>query len=214
MKHLLFDFDGVIVNSWDACYDASMNEFPDDINPETFRRLFDGNVHGNHLMKKRAQNHDPSSKETEFFNVYIPKLMGTGPVEGIPEMLKAFSETMRLVIVTSSVTSPTEEYLRTYDLFEYFDDVYGADVHVSKQEKVKMVFDEFNTSAKDCLFITDTLGDMREAAMANVPVVGVTWGFQKTETLLKGNPIGVADTVEELTAMINAWAKDSYEGGR
>lgn len=194
------------MNSWDACYSSTI-EAHGPMDESTFRGLFNGNVYDSEELKKRPKE-DTQDLNGKFFQLYIPKLMSAPPVPGIPEMLKEFSETMRLVVVTSSVTSPTEEYLRTYDLYEYFDDVYGADVHVSKHEKVKMVFEEFDTSAKDCLFITDTLGDMREAAMADVPSIGVTWGFQETPTLLKGNPIGIADNVEELKAMIKQWAKN------
>ena len=55
------------------------------------------------------------------------------------------------------------------------------------------------------LFITDALGDLKDADIAGVPTIAVTWGvhnksfFEKEKHI---NLIGIVDTVEELSNLI------------
>ena len=44
-----------------------------------------------------------------------------------------------LIIISSSITSPIKEYCRKHDIYNLFDEIFGADVHMSKVEKIKMV---------------------------------------------------------------------------
>ena len=46
--------------------------------------------------------------------------------------------------------------------------------------------------------MTDTLGDIREGNIAGVQTIGVTWGVHDRETLEKGSPLAIVDTVFEL----------------
>ncbi len=78
----------------------------------------------------------------------------------------------------------------------------GADVHKSKVEKIKMVFEKYSIGPKDCIFITDTLGDMREAEKTGIDAIGVTWGFHKIETLEQGEPFRLVETPPALATAI------------
>jgi phosphoglycolate phosphatase len=92
-------------------------------------------------------------------------------------------------------------------LISYFDEVMGNDIHNSKIVKIKMVFSKHNARPNDCVFITDTLGDMREAASCDVSSIGVTWGYHKKENLLKGNPYQIAENPENLHEIITNYFK-------
>lgn len=200
-KILLFDFDGVIVNTFEVGYACALSVVPDGLEREQYRRMFDGNIYDSHESKNN-QGKDYKPVDDPFFKKYLPGLMATDPVPGMPEALKDLGKEHKMVIVSSSITSPIEEYLRTHDLFELFDEVYGADIHTSKRIKIQMTFEKYGVTSEDCLFITDTLGDMREASKEGVPAIGVSWGFQKKENLLKGSPVAVVDSVEELVKVI------------
>ena len=69
-------------------------------------------------------------------------------------------------------------------------------------EKIKMVFAEHGTDASRCVFITDTLGDIREAEKMGVGALAVTWGFHEPERLAKGSPFRLVDTPELLPEAI------------
>jgi phosphoglycolate phosphatase len=66
-----------------------------------------------------------------------------------------------------------------------------------------MTFDKYGIGAEDCLFITDTLGDIKEAHHMKVPTVAVTWGYQSIETLKKGAPPRIVNTPQELLSVFD-----------
>ena len=47
-------------------------------------------------------------------------------------------------------------------------------------------------------FITDTLGDIKEANKVGIESIGITWGYQDKAKLQKGNPKKIVDTPTEL----------------
>jgi phosphoglycolate phosphatase-like HAD superfamily hydrolase len=61
--------------------------------------------------------------------------------------------------------------------------------------------EKYNIPKEHTLFITDTLGDIREAEIADVPTVAVTWGahdrsyFKQEE---HKNIVAIVDSVDEL----------------
>jgi phosphoglycolate phosphatase-like HAD superfamily hydrolase len=79
----------------------------------------------------------------------------------------------------------------------------GNDVHKSKIAKIEMALDKYRIDANDCLFITDTLGDIKEAHHMKVPTVAVTWGYQSIETLAKGNPSRIVNTSQKLLSFFD-----------
>ena len=80
-------------------------------------------------------------------------------------------------------------------------------VHNNKTERINNAFEKYGVGPKDCVFITDTLGDMREAASCGIPSIGVTWGFHKKNNLEKGNPFKIAETPEELIEAVADYFK-------
>ncbi|MDP2631270.1 MAG: HAD hydrolase-like protein [Candidatus Uhrbacteria bacterium] len=203
-KTLLFDFDGVMVDSFQLSYESKKKSEPNIVDIETYRRYFDGNIFEvAHIKESLADQEDNKPSVTDpFFIEYIPALMAKEPIPSMVDALHLLSKDYRLVIISSTISSPIEEYLRMHDIYDLFDKVYGSDVHTSKIIKIKMAFEDYNLSVDSCVFITDTLGDMREAAKAGVRSIGVTWGFHKTDTLKRGNPIALVDSADELVAVI------------
>jgi phosphoglycolate phosphatase-like HAD superfamily hydrolase len=68
-----------------------------------------------------------------------------------------------------------------------------------------MIEKKYNLSNKDFLFITDTLGDIREADIANIPTVAVTWGQHDRSYFTREehkNLIGIVDSFEQLKDFI------------
>jgi len=211
-KTLLFDFDGVIVDTFELSY-GSRKKLTPDLDMETYRGFFEGNIHevGNDEEKSDKNENEKPNEFDPFFIHYIPALMAKEPVPGMINILRELSKNYRMVVISSTITSPIEEYLRTHGVFDLFDKVYGADVHKSKVIKIQMVFQDFKVSIEDCIFITDTLGDMREAAKVGVKSLGVIWGFQRSETLQKGNPIAIVSSPQELLSVIKYYEEGTIK---
>jgi phosphoglycolate phosphatase len=121
------------------------------------------------------------------------------------ETVSALKKDYTLIVISSVKSFPITEYLRQYELFEYFSSIMGGDIHESKVVKINMVFDEHKIKPEDCVFITDTLGDIKEAAKCNVRSIGVTWGFHERAVLEKGKPFMVLEKVEELSGAVEAF---------
>ena len=70
---------------------------------------------------------------------------------------------------------------------------------MSKIKKFNKFLRKYKISKEQCIFITDTLGDILESNKVGIPSIGVSWGYHNKETLKKGSPIFIADTIEELS---------------
>jgi len=207
-KFVLFDFDGVIANTWEVAFETARTVFPS-FNEESYRGMFEGNVYEAHdaLM---AREHGPECRhDLEWFSIFTPMFEERAKLfDGMREVVEALSHVYVLVIVSSTVTSPIQGFLEKHHIGRYFSEVMGADVHTSKREKIGMVFEKYKTSARECVFITDTLGDMREAKLSGVGAVGVSWGFHSRETLAKGEPFKIVEEPADIVPAVS----DYFEG--
>lgn len=115
----------------------------------------------------------------------------------IPEILKTsvkkLSESYILVVISSIVSDSIKQILDRENLVNYFNDILGNDVDKSKVVKIGMTLEKYKVSPNQCVFITDTLGDIREADYYSIPSVAVTWGFHEKKNLEKGNPIAIVE---------------------
>ncbi|NUM25862.1 MAG: HAD family hydrolase [Candidatus Buchananbacteria bacterium] len=178
-KVILFDFDGVIVDSFEAAY-SIVEELELGFDRDYYRKMFLGNIYDS-VDDHHKDSNNKVTDQDEWFNLYTKKLLTLPVIPGMVEALTALGQRYALVVVSSSITSPIHSYLELHNIHHLFDKVYGADVHRSKVEKMNMVLTEYGVTGPDCLFVTDTVGDLREAAKANIAAVAVTWGFHPKE---------------------------------
>lgn len=202
-KIVLFDFDGVIVDSFEISYQLGLADNPT-WTKEQQKNLFDGNLY-EEIGKLKESGF--VGNDEEFFKKFTPLLMELPPVEGMAHTINELAKNYQLVVVSSTISSPIQGYLDMHKLDRHFDWIMGGDVHKSKVEKIRMILREYNVQPEDCIFITDTLGDMREAAKCNVQAIGVTWGFHERERLEKESFYKLIDAVEELVPAVHSFFK-------
>jgi phosphoglycolate phosphatase len=70
-----------------------------------------------------------------------------------------------------------------------------------------MIFKEYGLEPKECAFVTDTLGDLREAKKAKVPTIAVTWGYHGKTRLKKGSPNLMIHDFEDLAEAVEKLKK-------
>ena len=196
-QFVLFDFDGVIVDSYAPSFSYARRYNPW-LTDAGHRRLFEGNIHD--TMAGFIFGPDE-----EFWSHYREHIFKTPPIPGIIPAVRDLSNRYGLLVISSGRSEPIREYLRRQDISDAFTDVMGGDVHRSKVEKIKMARQKYGAVALDCLFITDTLGDLREAAEAGIPALGVTWGFHPAETLARGNPKALVSDPGSLVRAIDGY---------
>ncbi len=202
---ILFDFDGVIVDSFHLGL-AFNHQFNPSLTVEEYKRMFEGNIFEEFRKREPEKSDDMHKKGSEhFFEFYSQGILSEEPVGGMIEVLSSLYETHRMVIISSTINAPIQQFMDQHGLSRFFDKIFGADVHQSKVEKIRMVFEEYQTDAAHCLFITDTLGDIREAAKVGVAALGVGWGAHNKETLQKGNPVAVVDQPHKIIPVVDSY---------
>jgi len=208
-KFVLFDFDGVIADSYSVAWDTARTMCAH-MTDEKYRAMFEGNVHERHgaIM---SEDHGPECHhDLDWFGIFTPAFEEKARLfDGMREVVESLSHAYILIIVSSTITSPIQGFLEKHHIGRYFSEVMGADVHTSKHEKIKMIFEKYQTSAPECVFITDTLGDMVEAKKERVGAIAVPWGFHPRKTLEKGEPFRIVDTPADIPpAIVEYFAKD------
>lgn len=196
-KIIIFDFDGVIINTFKFCHRIISKIEKDVVTPEQYKSRFDGNIFG-HLKKIKNDAHFIPKENDPFFSRYEPQLMKGSLQMGISEIVKQLSQEYILVINSSTMGSIIEKFLESNHLRSYFRDVNGPEVSMSKVEKFNKVLKKYKVASNDCLFVTDTLGDLREAAEVAIPSIAVTWGYHERERLEQGISEAIVDTPDEL----------------
>ena len=197
-NNLLFDFDGVIVNSFDLAYELSVRDRAQ-LTKDGYRRFFEGNIYAQAQGSKYLV---PNALSDEWFAHYGELLLRYQCVTGVPELIADLSTRYRLFVVSSSYTDSIREFLHAHNLGTYFTDCYGGDIEPSKSVKIKMIENDYNITPANSIFITDTLGDIKEARLAAVAAIAVTWGYHDAGTLRSGNPYALVDSPQELAAAI------------
>lgn len=201
---ILFDFDGVIADSFQAAFKVSKIICPS-LTEDIYRDGFEGNIND---WEKSANIHTEECRHGDFFNEYIPRMKREVQiVPGIREVIIELERNHTLIIISSTITNPIREFLEDHGLSNHFTQIMGNDVNKNKVEKIKMVFENYNIGSNDCVFVTDTLGDMREASHKDVGAIGVTWGFHEPERLLRGKPFRLVEKPNDLLSAVSDYFK-------
>lgn len=194
-RFVLFDFDGVIADSFALSFDVS-RQFNPELDDARYRALFESNIYES---LKRIRGWDKKDRSDEYFSEFNPRMKNEVHLfSGMDDVIEGMKDEYMLAIVSSTPSVAIHEFLARYRLAPNFTDVMGKDIHTSKVEKMRMIFEKHGTTADDCVFITDTLGDMREAEEHGMGAIGVSWGMHAHATLEKGIPFRIVEKPSEL----------------
>ncbi len=200
MKLLLFDFDGVLVDSLDV-YEKTVTDCLQEIGQpltrgrEEFLELFEGNFYES-LVQKGVD----LKKFTEA-SVHILAEINYAemrPFDAVRPVLRELAKNHPMVVISSNDTPTIQEALRLYDFNGIFQDILGSDFMLSKKDKILYVIKKYNVTLQDIYYIGDTTGDIKEGKQAGVKTVGVTWGWHNKEKMAAAKPNYLFDKPEDL----------------
>lgn len=204
-KLLLFDFDGVIADTFHIGHSLA-RKICVYVTETEYRKRFDGNIFDAQKALLAADHGDRCDHALDWLGAYLPEFKTHArPFSGMPELLKEFSRSYALIIVSSTHNDLIREFEEKYDLSGVIEGVYGMEISTRKDEKFKAIFAKYGIEPKQTVFVTDTLGDINEAASVGLSSIGVTWGFQDRETLARGNPFAIVDSPQELPETIERY---------
>jgi phosphoglycolate phosphatase len=200
MKLLLFDFDGVLVDSIDV-YEKTVTDCLKQIGqPLTrgrgeFLELFEGNFYES--LKQRGVNMD---KFVAASVDILSKVNYTDmkPFDAIRPVLRELAKNHPMIVISSNDTPTIAEALRLYDFEGIFQEILGSDFMLSKKDKILYAAKKYNATISDIYYIGDTTGDMKEGRQADITTVGVTWGWHSKELMATSQPDYLFDKPEDL----------------
>jgi phosphoglycolate phosphatase len=199
-KLFIFDFDGVVVDSLEL-YEHSVKLCMEKIgrhpieNHEAFLDLFEENFYQG--IVSRGIDLDEFMKVSA---AIIPTLNYDLiiPFQDMVPVLIELKKDHNLVIVSSNSSPNVRRILAKFGLDIYFDEILGYDFHFSKIDKISHAMGMFKIGKERTYYIGDTTGDIREAKVAGVRTVAVTWGWHPRERLEKTAPDYLIDRPVEL----------------
>lgn len=200
MKLLLFDFDGVLVDSLDV-YEKTVTDCLNAIGQpltrgrEEFLELFEGNFYES-LVEKGVDLEKFMTASVDILSKV--NYADMKPFDAIRPVLRKLKENHPLVVISSNDTPTINEALRLYDFERIFDDVLGSDFMLSKKEKILYVIKKYSVTLSDIYYIGDTTGDIKEGKQAGVKTVGITWGWHGKVLMASSKPDYLLDNPDDL----------------
>ena len=205
-KLLLFDFDGVIVDSLELYEEIARRCLEEIGKPiikdrEDFLSLFDDNFY--EAMRQKGIDVGAFNRAVEHLIPQVDYNRAVPFFDLIPVLEKLGNENI-LVIISSNSLAAIKTIISKYRFDQYFKEILGADFMFSKIDKINYAVEKWNFSRDDTYFIGDTLGDMKEAKMAGVKTVGVTWGWHPRERIEKAAADFLFDVPDELLVLADS----------
>ncbi|MDD5676832.1 MAG: HAD hydrolase-like protein [Kiritimatiellae bacterium] len=203
---VLFDYDGVLVDSLDyfidafldACHEHGCHQVR---TRDDFLNLFDINFYDgmakvgltgklrHAVYRGMAERLKMKSGKYSFF-------------KGIPEALREAAEFADIYVISSNDSRVVQEFLDAHNLSLYRE-VLGADKDTSKVRKIRGVSSRHpNVPA---IYVGDTTGDILEAREAGVISVGVAWGWHGLARLEKIRPDHLLKTPADLVPCLRTF---------
>jgi len=196
LRNIVFDFDGVIANTFDLNW-ALSREHDGEAALEDFLAHHDGNVFAEPRIKFKPEH------VHLFYSEYANRL-SPNHLALAAEPLRRLAKDHALFIVSSNSESAIKEALQKSDLLGLFIRVMGKETHESKVEKFTILNTDHAVTPENALFITDTLGDIKEAHKVNIRTIAETFGFHNRERLMIGKPFRIADSWEEIEEIVSS----------
>lgn len=201
LEHIIFDFDGVIADTFDILFAISQ-----ELHPETKRDDFLAHHDGNVYEEPRIMFTDESA--ARLYQEYRNRLTPSHIQNALNPVLR-LAKNYRLYIISSNDETGINAVLENSGLTHCFQAVLGYDTHKSKIEKFKMLERDYGVDLKKAVFITDTLGDIKEAKKLGITTIAQTFGSHPRERLEQGEPYKIVDTWEEVENSITSLGKEN-----
>ncbi len=206
---IIFDFDGVIINSHDVQVRALETAYRrvvgyGEIPFEEFFHLSGDSLENiftklNLPLEMVKIYREYSSNNIEMIRVH----------ENIIKDLEFIRNNGVLcALCTGKERLRTEEILKHFNLKQYFKIVICSDdVQVPKPdaESILTIMSKLGVKKKNCIMIGDGLNDIKCARNAGVDSIAVAWGDVAVEDLKREKPHRIAYTVDDLYGLIQDW---------
>lgn len=203
MKHVIFDFDGTLVNSLPVVVNIAQRMLPGlDLSSSELAKVRE--MPAKEIIKYSGI---PYWKLLQLI-IKGKKIMGQNLDDlkvfpGIPEVIKELhKQDFHLSVVSSNSEENIRKVLKREGIEAYFSGVYGNVGLFSKARVFKVVLKDQKAQRSECVYVGDEVRDIESAHKSGIRVISVTWGYNGKKILSSYKPTFLADTPEQLQAII------------
>jgi len=183
-KAIIFDFDGVILDSVDiktrAFSDLFQNFGPKIQNKVINHHLANGGVsrhrkishYYNEFLNKKLNKFELNKLCDDFSKLVVSKVISSSEIKGASNFLQKLNKIKKFMFINTG--TPQDEInliLKERNLYNFFNKVYGSPS--SKEKNMKSILNENNLDISDCIFFGDSFSDLIAADKFEMDFVGV-----------------------------------------
>lgn len=190
MQYLIFDFDGVIWDSWDATVLSYMQNHNETDREKVEKYLLTERLVTPRYTKDRVYSDTETAELIAYREMeYIAKSkFNPQPFFGFVEELQKV-QNVKMAIVSTAYQPLLEEAVSKFGLDGKFSHIFGFGPNFSKEKCVETICEDWQIDLSQVYFFTDTLRDVIE--MKNIldhkRIIGCKWGWHG-ERLLEELP--------------------------
>lgn len=182
LKAILFDFDGVLVESVDIKTKAFAKLFekegPEIVNKVVEYHLANGGVSRfkkfdyiyKELLKRQITDEIRMELGNKFANLVIQNVLDAPWIPGVQEFLENYSEKLDLYIVSGTPDNELKYIVENKSVSKYFKGVFGSPA--TKGDLIKHILSTHIYKCEHVVFIGDAITDLNGALEANIPFIG------------------------------------------
>jgi phosphoglycolate phosphatase len=204
IKALIFDYDGVIFDTvkiaWEIIKVVCDKYCKKKIKTKKeFLDIYKTNFYS--AMEERGVT-DSDMEKLKEDSIKFLKRKHPKAFRGIKKVMNQLAKKYKIAIVSSNYTEVMKHALDKSRILEDFDLIIGAEHEEHKTKKIKLCLKKFKLKPNEAVFVTDTIGDIKEAKKVKLKTMAVTWGFHKKGKLLKTKPDFIVDKPKEILEVL------------
>ena len=206
---IFFDLDGTLTDSGEGiikCAIFALEHFGLPVPSWEELRVFVGPPLRDTFVKFGV----PKDRIEEAVSVYRSRYLPIGkfenqPYDGIEDLLKKLKAAgKRLFVATSKPENTSVEILEKFQLAHYFEQICGATLDGSRDEKSAVIAHLLKTTQgiDQVVMVGDTAFDVIGSAAHGIPCIGVSWGYGQVSDMQAAGAVAIAESMEHLYSLL------------
>lgn len=200
--HLIFDFDGTLVDSFDKAIDK-FNNLAEELN---FRK-----IHSVEITKLKDLSSQELIKYLQIPMYKLPtvlykarkhmnsKILTLSPCLNIRKVLQKFHDAnFTFGILTSNSAENVTAWLDANEMTQFFNFIHVESNYFGKSRIIKKILKKYGINKSHAYYIGDETRDIDAARKNDIFSIAVTWGFNSEKILLQHQPHYIARRAEDL----------------
>lgn len=200
--------DGVLFDSIPFARLVFIERHPG-VTEEMYDEIHSGNFHEAAAKYAHLKADASEEEEARFKQEYSVRKGQSKMFEGVWEMLTELHDAGYVVVLnTNAYERNCLPLLENSGIKDFFSLIASAEMPRDKTEKFGIIQNKYGADIKDMVFVTDALGDVKDAEKAGVSTIAVTYGVHDEAHFKRGEHpflVGVAHTVAELRELLSRW---------